>query len=325
MLLGIYPSVILTILEGEQILNVLYTEIVAIITRSSIISFWLTGLVTNGVMNNSIGMVKNFWIKYFIIVIISIFFSLFVNGKINIYKISNESNSIISDKFYLDSLSIIFLILKGNKINNIRRNIVFFPGSKESKNITITNDGLILCIENTYPPKTKDITVTFIILIFTLICLFCAPGISLLIFHYTKSILDTYNINVNSSNLLKDFYLIILSYYLLPFVIPNKDAKKSIIRYFSINLGLYNGYQVLTSPLIPYIGNFENNYIGLADPQKRIFVNPNFIRNKTIFQYIVAHEVGHLTDKIYHTLKYILSPILFPYLTFIIFTMKTYY
>lgn len=303
---------------------ILYAEAAAWFIRAAIFSLWLTGMLVSNVLNISHnGLVQGLLPRYLLLVTGGLAINLFISGSPKLYASRKPSDLIVLDQFQVSLFSTLDFLIQGAKSKKITRNIAFLSGLKC---VSVTADGSVLYIENMNIPKNGEYFATICILIMALIALFVAPVCMFLVFYCIKGLLVLIDAPINiAGGIIKSFSVTIIIYYLFPCATMTRGYLHRSIRYFSKYITSYYGYPVFSSPLITFLRPGINHYIGLADPKGRIFINHNYFNNnEIIFKYVIAHEAGHLSDKYFRITSKIISPLLYPFTTFIFLTAGNY-
>lgn len=304
---------------------ILYSELITWIVHTSLFSFWFTGLITVGLLDvNSIGILQGFVPKYLALILAGFTANFAINGFPKLlHKKESEDNLILVGEFKAGILETIDFLLQGSKVKNVIRNLVQLTGKK---NVFRNKDRITLFINNADTPKMYDYIIITIQLSLSILLLISSPALMVLIFLFVKYLLILAHITPSIAGaIVKTLTMVVFGYYLYTYLLSSSRYSFRAIRYVTKPLGKHFGYSTFSSPLLAFI-NSNTHLMGAADPKNNIYINDKYIENNTdLVTYIVAHEAGHLNDKILNFIKVCLSPVLFPWLVFIMISLGVYF
>jgi Zn-dependent protease with chaperone function len=294
---------------------ILYAEVATWFIRTSIFTFWLAGCIGGNLLAHTNGL-QGFWQRCLLLIIGGSVMNIILMGFPKLYATSKPRNLILLEQYEIGLLSTLQFLLQGTKIKEVVRNVVFFTGLKQ---VSITPDCQTLVIENVQPQNKRDFTITIVFLVTGLIMLLVAPLLMFALFSITQKLC---NLSI-TDDIIKYFSFYIIGCYVFPYATKSNSYQNSSVRGFSKFLKKSYGFPVYISPIVSFT-NSNRNCIGLADPQGRIFISSSYSKNDTYLNYIIAHEAGHLSDRLIKILSKVLSPVLFPCTVFVLYVFGSY-
>lgn len=305
---------------------ILYSELITWIVRTSLFSFWFAGLFTDGLLDSHTkGMLQGFTPKYLVLIIAGFTANLAIHGLPKLFhRGDRRDNLVLIGETDSSILATIYFLLQGSKAKNVIRNLVQLTGKK---NVFFTENKTTLIISNADNPKIHDYIIIIIQLCLSIILLISSPLLMLVIFMVVKYLLILANITPSiAGDIVKTLTLIVFGHYLFPYLVLSSRYSFSAIRYVIKPLGEYFGYSTMSSPLLAFINSNNEVLLGAADPKKIIYINAQYIDNNTdLFNYVVAHEAGHLSDKFLNFIRVCLAPILYPWLVSVMIILGIYF
>ena len=305
---------------------ILYSEIMAWIVRASLFCFWFTGLTTDALLDgNSKGMLQGFTQKYMAFILVGLVANFAINGFPRLLKENiSTDNLILIGEFKAGLVGTMNFLLQGSKVEKVIRNLVQLSGKK---NVYISIDRTKLFINNAYKPKMHDYFIIAIQLSLSILLLLSSPFLMVLIFTFVKYLLMSAHITLSIAGpVVKTLTLLVFGYYFYPYFITSSRYSFNVIRYVIKPLGKYFGYSTFSSPLLTFINSKNEHLMGAVDKRKNIYVNTDYIdNNKDLFKYIVAHEAGHINERLLNLIKVCLAPILYPWLIFMFVLFGIYF
>jgi len=303
---------------------ILYSELVAWLVRASIFSFWFTGLFVTVLFDaNSKGMIKGFDQKYILLIVCGIIANIAIYGLPQLrMKKHNNNNMRLLGEFKANTFETIIFLLQGTKVKNVIRNLSSLSGIKQ---VFMTRDKNELFITNSSPRKSDSI-LAIIHACVSFMFLLLSPALMVMAFMIIKYIFARLNIASDevAGGFVQALTITILANYTSPYLIQSKRYLAKNVRYIYQPLGKHFGYPVFSSPLLTFLTP-NHVHLGFADENGSIYVNTDFIEdNNEVFDYVIAHEAGHLADKVMSTVRTIMNPILFPGVVFIVYVFGNY-
>lgn len=305
---------------------VLYSELIVWIIRTSLFSFWFTGIITDGLLEvNTKGIIQGFIPKYMSLILVGLVANFAINGLPRlIHKKKSCDDLIIVGEFKAGTLGTVSFLLQGSKVKRVTRSLVQLTGRK---NVFITNDRTTLFINNAENLRKLDYIIILLHLILSFLLLLSSPFLMVSIFVIVKYLLVLIHVTPGiTGSLVKILTMVVFGYYFYPYFILSSRYSLSSIRYVTKPLGKYYGYSTVSSPLLAFINSKNQLLMGAADSKKIIHINAEYIDdNINLYNYIVAHEAGHLNDKFLNLIRACLVPILYPWLVFIMLSLGVYF
>lgn len=297
---------------------ILYAEVTTWCTRATLYTFWLTGMVGGNLIQKTDGL-QGFWPRCLLLICGGIFMNVILMGLPKIKMSSDNSSFNTLDSYNITPFQTLLFLLQGPKSKTIIRNIACLSGKKK---VLKSEDGSKLMIKDAQPPNRKEEIVNIIAAIFSIIMVLFAPIIMFFIDNTTHGLLDGAP-NFFVSDLMKYFSLLVVGNYIFRFTARPSSYTDNSVRFFSKELKDFYGFSVYTSPLVSYLKN-SSVCIALADPQGKIFIDSDYSNNSNYLDYLIAHEAGHLSDKTSYLINILISPILFPWVVFILLAVGSY-
>lgn len=295
-------------------------NIVAWLTRSLLFFFFLLGTVIGPIIEQAhYPITYTFVLRVLTVPLGAIIFNLYISGSFTKRPEDNKfKDLILIDTVKVSPFQTLLFLLQGPKSKSIMKNIKYLDGVKK---IFKTTDNTQIYIEDAQIGGIQGnylITITFLFSV--LILLLVTPIIWYIVFFVVKFLLVYLDISVKlAGSLCTIFSFTFILYWIVPHVYSSKSFRHASIIYGRKKIGERNNISIYTSPLIPFINSscFEN--IGFSDNKnKSIYINPNYVDSGSIYNYIVAHEEGHLRDRLNSVVSFVCSPLMMPCATFII-------
>lgn len=306
--------------ERLRIVLILYAEIATWLIRAAIFTFWLSGALGGNIFEDTNGYVQGFLPQSLLLIIGGLTMNFALMGLPRTKSTTNIFSKIIIGNYNLTSLQGLLTLFQGTKSKNVIRNIAYLSGLKQ---VSKSADGSTLIIEEAQSPNKKIIFTTISALFIGLLILFFAPLLMYIIFFTTKKLFFESLPSDVIHNIITYFSLFIIGYFTFPYTTRPKSYLDNSVRYFSKPLKVSFGYPVFTSPLVSFLKP-NVTCIALADPQGRVFIDTEYSHNNIYLDFLIAHEIGHLSDRTFNISKKIVSPILLPWVIFILFAVGSY-
>lgn len=300
-----------------------WAELAAWTARTAFISILFSSLnIKILVMPLGNGIIRNDLSRNILYIACALFLNLIYSGKPK-FLLDKNGQNIRGKEYYLSSgvLSTLFFLMQGLKVKEVERNLVVLSGLKK---VSLCPYGSRLRIENKEPIKKVDYITTIIVILIALVILIISPMAFIELNSYISKILSSMGLPGNfSENLIMIFGMVVLTFYLSPYsIMPwNWQYKASVITTFRKRIeNIHSDFIIYVCPMMPFL---ERRFpLGLAH-KNEIYINPLIAENNAILQYIVAHEEGHIRDP-YAKIKFLLSPLLFPWTAFIVISSIAY-
>ncbi|NYE56337.1 M48 family metalloprotease [Carboxydothermus ferrireducens] len=300
---------------------ILYAEIATWVVSAALFTFWLSFALAGSLAEATDGYVQGLWAKSLVTILGGLAVNLVGMGLPKIKATKIYSAKVLIDKYPLTTWQCLLTLFNGARSKKVIRNIAYLPGLKQ---VSKTADGSTLILEDAEPPNKKIFIITLLVLFIGIFALFTTPLLVSLIFRNVKKLLIPYLPLEVIKDLFKYFSWLIIGKMILPYIGTSKKYSFITVRFFSKPLKKAHGFPVFVSPLVSFLSS-KGEILGLADPQGRIFIDSEYVKNDNYREYLIAHEAGHLLDHKFKIIGMIISPVLVPWGLLILFTLSSYY
>lgn len=294
-------------------------NLAAWIIRAALICWWFSALEIVALLTPSEqGLIHNSILRYFIFIIASLLINIIASGLPKIIANKGITNLKKVDCFYSHSLSTLNFLLQGSRNQKIERNIVVLSGLKK---VYLSQNEDHLLIESAKPIRKIEYIESIFIIVIGIVLLFIAPVSLIILNSYIAKILVILGISKNFAwHIIFDSGATLLVYYLSPYILRPLEYKNSSAVIFSKRIGGDFSNLVYESPIMPFLSNCP---LGMYHKGK-IIISPLISKNQRIMSYVIGHEEGHILDHYNNMMRNILSPILFPWLLYIVVVIVDY-